>query len=195
MADVNVKNEQNTQRDQKGLQTQQRNVSRRGSWDPFSFSLIPSDIFGSDPFSLMRRFREEMNRSFGGFGGGSGSWNPAIEVTESDGQLKVCAEMPGMKPEDVKVEVTDDALVIHGERRSEHENREGGVYRSERHYGQFYRAIPLPEGSHGEQAKARFQDGVLEVTLPLPAAPKSNRRTIPIEGGAPAQKEPKKSQS
>lgn len=83
------------------------------------------------------------------------------------------------------VGVTDDALIIHGERKYEHEDRKGGVYRSERRYGQFYREIPLPEGAKTEQAKANFKDGVLEVVLSVPEA-KSNRRTIPIESGSSA---------
>ena len=146
MAEVNVKNnQQNAQSNERGLQTRgsERGLSRRRGWDPFSFSLMPADYFSSDPFSFMRRIQQEMDRSFNRFFSESdGTWNPAIEVAERDGKLQVHAELPGLKPEDVKVEVTDDALIIQGERKSEHEKKEGGVYRSERRYGQFYRAIP-----------------------------------------------------
>ncbi len=188
MADVNVKKTSET--NEKALQKRdsERGVSRRGG-DPFSFSLMPSDFFSADPFSMMRRFREEMDRSFARFFGGTesgsetGVWTPAIEVAQRNGQLQVHAELPGLKPEDVKIEVTDDALVIHGERKFEHEENKGGVYRSERRYGQFYREIPLPEGANVEQAKAQFNNGVLEVSLPVPEQ-KSNRRTIPIESGS-----------
>jgi HSP20 family protein len=80
------------------------------------------------------------------------------------------------------VEVTNDSLIIHGERKVEHEHKLGGAYRSERRYGEFYREIPLPEGTNPEQAKAQFRNGVLEVTLPVPQQA-SNRRQIPIQSG------------
>lgn len=164
-----------------------RDISRGRGWDPFAFSLSPTDFFSSNPFSLMRRMSEEMDRAFSQFFGGAGgertsTWYPAIEVSEQNGQLQVHADLPGIKPEDVKVEVTDGSLVLRGERKSEHEHRVGGAYRSERHYGQFYREIALPEGANPEQAKAQFHDGVLEVTLPVPQQA-SNRREIPIQSG------------
>jgi HSP20 family protein len=135
---------------------------------------------------------EEMDRIFGEFGfergerggGARGSmWSPAIEVAELEGNYVVHAELPGLKPEDVKVELTDDALVIHGERKSEHEENKGGVHRSERRYGQFYRTVPLPEGVNAEQIRAKFENGVLEVTVPIPQQ-QSTRREIPINTGS-----------
>jgi len=158
-----------------------------GSWDPFAFSLTPADLFSSSPFVLMRRFSEEMDRSFGHvFSHGSSNsaaWMPAIEIYERDGQLQVRAELPGLKPEDVKVEVTDGTLVIHGERKYEHDENKKGVYRSERRYGQFYREIPLPEGADVERAKAQFNNGVLDIKLPVPEQV-SKRREIPIASGS-----------
>jgi len=78
------------------------------------------------------------------------------------------------------VEVADNQLIIQGERKYDHEEKKKGWYRSERSYGQFYPAIPLPEGANTEQAKAQFNNGVLEISLPMPEQ-KSNRREIPIE--------------
>jgi HSP20 family protein len=190
MADIDVKNQSSSQSSEGKKQELQKQsgggVSRSRAWDPFSLS--PADLFSSNPFTVMRRMSEEMDRTFGQFfgqqgaGGSSGRWYPAVEVAERDGQLHVHAELPGLKPEDVKVEVTDDALVIRGERKSEHEHRVGGAYRSERRYGEFYREIPLPEGVNADQARAQFRNGVLEVTVPVPQQA-SNRREIPISTG------------
>ena len=138
------------------------------------------------PFTLMRRLTEDMDRMFtgtGGFGGReAGLWAPPVEVRESEGNLVISAELPGLNKEDVKVEVNEDALVIQGERKREWEEERGGVHRSERAYGSFYREIPLPEGAKADQAKAQFNNGVLEVQVPIPKTQEKTRR-IPIEAG------------
>jgi HSP20 family protein len=173
-------------------QSEQRGggLARQGSWSPSLFSLGPREFFSASPFELMRRFSEEMDRafeSFGlsrgwGFGGGETTgWSPAVEVFERDNNLVVRADLPGLNKDDVKVEMTDSGLIIQGERKREHEEKGEGWYRSERSYGQFYRVIPLPEGANAEQAKAQFENGVLEVAVPIPES-QSHRRSIPITG-------------
>ena len=160
-------------------------------------SYFPSPLeFIANPFSAMRRMHEDMDRVFaqalgGGMmsagsgtstGAGLAAWAPTIEVKQKDNELTVCADLPGLKPDEVQVEVNEDALVIQGERRQEQtREEEGGIRRTERQYGRFYRAVPLPEGVNAEQAKAQFRDGVLEVTIPLPEQ-QSRRRQIPISG-------------
>jgi HSP20 family protein len=91
--------------------------------------------------------------------------------------------LPGLKPEEMKVEVTDDAIVIEGERRHETEGKEGGRWHSERRYGHFYRAIPLPDGADADQIRAEFRNGELHVTVPVQQS-QSKRRQIPIKGPA-----------
>lgn len=188
MADVNVENRSsNTQNQQEGRTGLQRSqgggLARSRGLDPFGSLFVNPSEFFSNPFAVMRRMSEEMDRTFGRFygegGGNRGGWLPAIDVHERDGQLQVHAELPGLKPEDVKVEVSNDALIIQGERRSEHEEGQGQSYRSERHYGQFYREIPLPEGANTEQARAQFRDGMLEINIPVPQQA-NQRRQIPI---------------
>jgi HSP20 family protein len=183
MAEVAVKKAQEKTNDQEESVTKRSDtgLSRHGWWEPMA-SWAPSEFF-ANPFSVMHRFSEEMDRTFGRFFNREDAesfWSPAIEVTQDGGQLKVHADLPGLEPEDVRLEVTDDQLVIRGERKSEHEEKTQGFYRSERRYGQFYRAIPLPEGAKTEEAKAQFKNGVLEVTLPVPEQ-KSKRREIKIE--------------
>ena len=164
-----------------------RGLSRREDF-PFG-SLHPSDLFTTSPFALMRRMMDDLDRSFGGFGEGRGGeqglralWSPAIEVREREGNLQVCAELPGMNQQDVKVEAADDRLIIQGERKRESQDEREGFHQSERQYGSFYRVIPLPEGAKVDQAKAQFSNGVLEITIPVPQ-PQPRNRQIPIEGG------------
>jgi len=170
---------------------QQRGMSRRGGYDPFGFGIAPADLWRMGPFSLMRRMNQEMSRIFGDFetergGQTRGGWTPAIEVTEREGKYQVRAELPGLKPDDVSVSVTDDAVVLEGERKFEHEENRGGVHVSERSYGRFYRAIPLPEGAKGDQANARFENGVLEIDVPIEQQ-QSRQRRIPIQQSQNAQ--------
>lgn len=151
------------------------------------------DFFGMNPFALMREFTREMDRAFSGSLAGEGvaqGWAPAIEMKEVNGNLVVTAELPGIKTEDVKVEVNDEMLTLEGERRMEKKEEKEGVYRSERSYGRFYRAIPLPDGAKTEQIKAEMNNGVLEVKIPLAEA-KQKSRQIPVNATE-SMKEPEK---
>jgi HSP20 family protein len=194
MADKEVKTS-DKQNEKQEVQTREnargKDMARRSQpgdrshyWhDPFLMS--PREFFSANPFSLMRRMTEEIDRAFGGLGfdrslgGGGNTWAPPIEVAERDGNYVVRAELPGIQPDDVKVEVTDDALIVQGERKSEHDENKGGVHRTEHHYGQFYRSVQLPEGVNAEQVQANFDNGVLEVKIPVPQH-QSHRRQIPV---------------
>jgi HSP20 family protein len=163
-------------------------MARRGSFAPSMFALSPSAVFSMSPFELMRRFTDELDRAFESFGLARGAgevetWTPSVEVFERDNNLVVRAELPGMDKDDVRVELTDDGLVIEGERRREHEERLEGGYRSEIEYGRFYRLIPLPEGVNIDQSKAQMNNGVLEVAIPMAEA-RRRHRSIPVETGA-----------
>ena len=162
-------------------------------------SLAPSR---RDPFALLRQITSEFDRVFDepfrpSFRWPSFraiaipetvAWSPEIDVFEKDNRLVTKIDLPGMKKDDVKVEVTDGHLAISGERKSEAEEKKGNFYRCEREYGSFYRAVPLPEGVKLEDVKATFSDGVLEVSVPLPAKPEAKVRKVEIQEPAKAAK-------
>ena len=155
-------------------------------------AIAPGEFFRMNPFSLMRRLSEEMARfvESGRSEEREKSWMPSVDVSQKEGNYVVHAELPGIKPEDVKLEITDEAIILQGERKSEQEETKGSVHLTERHYGRFYRAIPLPQGADTEHAKAKFDNGVLQITVPV-EEPRSNRREIPIQGTTPAPGTPK----
>jgi HSP20 family protein len=109
-----------------------------------------------------------------------GMWSPQIETFRRGDQLVVRADLPGLKKDDVTVAIENGVLAISGERCEEREEDRDDFFRSERAYGQFYRALPLPEGVTEEQCEATFKDGVLEVTLPVPKEAERNSRQIQI---------------
>jgi HSP20 family protein len=146
---------------------------------------------GAGPFSALQRFANEVDRMFDDFGFGRRTnvpsvwgearqslWAPDVDVVQKNNELVITADLPGLSKDEVTVEVTDDAVTIQGERKREHEEEREGLYRSERSYGSFYRAIPLPEGAMSDQAKAAFRDGVLQITMPAPPASKGRRIEI-----------------
>jgi HSP20 family protein len=166
-----------------------------------------SPVYGSgvmNPFAAMRRWSEDMDRLFQDFGFGQlgfgaspfrelgalgnrigsgqndvSDWSPQVEAFRRGDKFVVRADLPGMKKDDVKVEVENNVLTISGERTDEHEENREGFYRSERSYGQFYRAIPLPEGVSADQCEATFKDGVLEVSLKAPQQREKSKQ-IPV---------------
>jgi HSP20 family protein len=141
-----------------------------------------------DPFGFMRRVTEELDRAFGLRTEAPGvelypkMWVPAIEVFERKEKFVVRVELPGLKKEEVKIEVTHDELTIEGERKVEKEEKEEGLYRTERTYGRFFRRIEVPEHVKAEDAVATFKDGVLEIEMPAIPVPEAKKRTVAITG-------------
>ena len=149
------------------------------------FPAFPFGLFGANPFGLMKRFTEEMDRTFANFAPSAEMdlWAPPLEVKHKEGNFIVTCELPGIPKEDVKVEVIEEALVIQGEKKLVKEKKEEGYFRSERSYGKFYRSILLPEGAKTDQTAAQFNNGVLEVTVPIPEVKKTSKE-IPVQEGA-----------
>lgn len=171
-----------------GQGKQHGGLRRRGMF-PSPMSLLnPIDLLTTNPFDLMRRFREELDQAFGtlGLSGHTAMATPAVDIFEREGNIVVQADLPGLKPDQVKVEVTDDGIVIRGECSEEQEQRGENFYRCERSHGQFYRVIPLPEHAEADRAQAQFNDGMLEVTIPVAESRKKSRQ-IPVQSQATQQ--------
>ena len=158
-------------------------------------SLIPfrtKRSSGMEPGSLanLADFRNEMNRLFEGFFSRPlmagpwfetvepGQWLPAVDMSENDTQLHIRAELPGIDPKDVDVSVSEDRLVISGEKKSETEASGEGWSHRESRSGSFSRAIPLPESVDPAKVTARYDKGVL--TVELTKSPTSTSRKVPV---------------
>ena len=156
--------------------------------------------FARDPFSLLRQMTSTLERAFDEWPSfrfpsfddltvaQSSAWSPKVDVIERDNRLVTRVDLPGVKKEDVTVEVTDGHLALSGERKHETEETKDNFYRKEREYGRFYRLVPLPDGVKLEDVKATFADGVLEVSVPLPARPEATARKVQIEEPKPSAK-------
>ena len=141
------------------------------------------------PFQALERFANEVTRIFDDFGLGHGSsrvpasdapvtWVPRVDVTQHKDELVVRVDLPGVENNDVKLDVAEDAITIHGERHRAPEEERDTVYRTERNYGAFSRTIALPAGAITGQAKFSLKEGVLEIRMP--AAPSADSRPLEI---------------
>ena len=112
--------------------------------------------------------------------GSSGMNMPAVDVTETDDELQVTADLPGMTEKDIEVTLDEQSLTLRGEKQMDREEKKRNWHVSERSYGSFQRTIPLPSGLDTSKIKANFKNGVLMVRLPKTQDAKARRRTIPI---------------
>ena len=127
-----------------------------------------------DPF-------EEMNRLQNEIFGGVGAWRAprlAVDVHEDEDAITLQAELPGVKPEEVNVQVESNVLTLSGERRFENQGKQGGYNRIERSYGSFTRSFVLPDTVKTDEIEARMADGIL--TLHLPKKPEAQPRRINV---------------
>ena len=142
-----------------------------------------------DPF---RSMREEMNRMMSAFsmpqmswwsGSTEGALALRVDIAETDNEIEVTAELPGVPEKDVDVTLEDDMLRIRAEKKSEAEKGEKNWRVVERSYGAFERAIRVPAGIDPEKVNAQFENGVLTVTLPKPPSAKQSARKIDVKAG------------
>jgi HSP20 family protein len=151
-------------------------------------------MWSAPPFGLLRRFANEIDDLFGDFSlSRSPLWEragfltspieagwPQIDMFESEGQFVVRADLPGLKKDDLDVQVTDNELIISGERKDEREEKKGNVFHSERSYGSFERRISLPEGTNPDDVSCTFNNGILEIRMKA-SEPATKGRRLEIQ--------------
>lgn len=127
-----------------------------------------------DPFNEMQRLTDQLFRGWTGGSGEMQNFAPAVDIYEDEGTITVQAQVPGVKAEDVHIDVENNVLTISGERKLEREDKREGYHRIESSYGSFTRSFVLPEAADTEQVEANLSDGVLSVRIPKrpEAAPK-----------------------
>jgi len=131
---------------------------------------------------IFSSFQEEMNRTLDNFFKretpfGMG-WSPDIDISETDNDIIVKAEIPGVNPKDIDISIMDNKLTIKGEKREEKEDKGKSFYRVERSYGSFTRTIDLPSHVITDKVKAKGHQGILEITLPK--TEKTRTKKIPV---------------
>jgi HSP20 family protein len=149
---------------------------RRSEMEPFSqlhreIDRVFSDFMTDWPWSgRMNLFDRRL-----------GAFMPEVDVTETDKEFRLTAELPGMDDKDIEVTYFDGGLTIKGEKREEREEERGDYYHSERQFGAFERTVPLPSDVNADKAKASFKKGILKIVLPKTEEARSHKKTIPIQ--------------
>ena len=144
-----------------------------------------------EPAVEVDSLQSEMNRLFDGFFGtkanGNGRrWVPAMDLAETEEELILTADLPGLSEDDVSIEIKDGLLRLAGERRDARETEGRGYHRVERGFGRFSRTMTMPRGVDAASVSAEFHNGVLEVHIPKPEERKPHRVEISANGGKPA---------
>jgi HSP20 family protein len=143
-------------------------------WHPFAARKV------GHPFDELEEMRRRMERMFDelGNGGRARQWSLAIDLIERDDKYVLRANVPGVNPDEVKVEVEDGMLTVSAEHEESEEEKRDKFVRRERHYGSFSRSLPLPTGVTADDVQATCKDGVLEVTFPKPKGEEHKHVTI-----------------
>lgn len=131
------------------------------------------------PFSDFAELRHRLDQAFRDLSdGGQRGWTPSVDLARRENELVLRADIPGIRPEDVKIEVEDEVLTVSGEHREEKEETKEHYMRRERRFGSFSRSMVLPRGVNADDIHASCKDGVLEVTIPVPKAEQKKRVEI-----------------
>jgi HSP20 family protein len=122
------------------------------------------------PFTEIETLREQLDKAFDGLAtardNSEAAWMPALELADAGDNFVLKAQLPGIDPKDIDVQVTREAISISGERRYENTEEKPGYVRSEFRYGKFHRTLPLPAHIQNDSVQAEYKDGILMLTLP-----------------------------
>lgn len=138
---------------------------------------MTTDLTERRPFADLTELRHRFDQMFRDFSGERG-WVPSVDLVRKDDELVLKADLPGIKPDEVKITVEDDVLTVSGEHEEKKAEERENFVRRERRYGSFSRSLSLPRGVKAEDIEATTEDGVLDVTIPLPKAEESSRIEI-----------------
>ena len=132
-----------------------------------------------EPFRELGTLQSEMSRLMNGMLEGNGrqsqNWVPALDVWETPTEVVYAFDLPGIREEQITIEVKDETLTVSADREKTEETSENGFYRFERRYGTFARAVGLPQGVDQDNISARYENGVLEVRVPKPEEQKPKK--------------------
>jgi HSP20 family protein len=145
-----------------------------------------------NPFYELERLQNELSSLFDWSLGGHGfperqfglletGWAPAVDVQDSKDSIIVKADIPGLSKDEINVTIQNNTLIIRGEKKQEHEEKEKGYVRTERFHGSFYRAIALSTDVDAEKTKAEYKNGTLELTLPKREEAKPKQITVDVK--------------
>jgi HSP20 family protein len=148
-----------------------------------------NELVKFDPFNEIVSFQDDMNRLFSDFFGryparraiSDSLWAPSMDIEETKDDLVIHAEIPGMTKDDIKIQITGDALMISGERKHEDEATGKTYHRIERFYGQFQRVIRLPTEVQPDKTKATYENGVLTIRIPKSEEVKPKEISIEVK--------------
>lgn len=143
----------------------------------------------ADPYRNLQRINQMLDEAFGGLGDRDGgtvtsSWAPACDVFEDKDAIKIVAELPGVRPDDVKLSLEHNVLTIRGEKRQVAEETTDRVHRYERTYGSFERTFALPATVDAERIDASYEHGVLTVMVPKAERARPREIAVKVGGGA-----------
>ena len=144
-------------------------------WDPFRDIITLRERMDRMFEDSLSRFRMPEEATMPTF------WSPSVDIYETDENIVLKAELPGVDKKEVSVEVKDSTLILKGERKREKEVKEENYHRVERSFGTFMRSFSLPVSVKQDQVKAKFRDGVLEVTLPKAEEAKPKQVKVEVE--------------
>lgn len=158
-------------------------------------SLLPS-LWDKDSYEPFHSLQREIDRVFNDFsrgthhplanrdGNGAVRLMPSVDVSETDGKLEVTAELPGVDEKDIEVTLSDNVLTIKGEKKAETEKEDKNYHVVERSYGAFQRSLTVPFEAAADEISAKFEKGVLKVTLPKPPEVEAKTKKIPVHSAA-----------